>query len=100
MFSLIGSIFKYSLLVLTVLVLSHVVQIQGVTISQHVLNGMHAVSGYSPKIEADRITAGISQSMQKHVDQVNQINTGAGEVSPADQQALNKVIENSQFKRK
>ena len=99
MFNLIGSIIKYSLLVLTVLVLSHVVEVQGVTISQHVLNGMHWVSGYSPKIQADRITAGITQSMQKHVDALNKIDTNP-EVSHADQAALNKVIENSQFKHK
>ena len=100
MFNLIGGIFKYSLLVLTVLVLSHVVEVQGVTISQHVLNGMHWVSGYSPKMQANRITAGISESMQKHVEELNKIDTNPGEVSPADQQALNKVIENSQFKKK
>jgi hypothetical protein len=97
MFSLIGSILKYSLLVLTVLVLSHIVEIQGVTVSQHVLNGMHWVSGYNPKTQADKITADFSKTMQNRVDQLNKIDS---EVSPADQQALNKVIENSQFKKK
>jgi hypothetical protein len=98
MFKLIGGIFKYTLLVLTVLVLSHVVEVQGVTISRHVLHAMHGVSGFSPKQQANRITADISNQMQKHVEELNQIDTN-GE-NTADQAALNKVIENSQFKRR
>ncbi len=40
-----GSVFKYSGLVLLILVLSHIVEIKGVTISQHVENGLNRISG-------------------------------------------------------
>ena len=45
MINAIAGVFKYSALVLLVLVLSHIVQIKGTSISQHVENGMNWVSG-------------------------------------------------------
>ena len=99
MFELIGGIFKYTLLTLAILVLSHIIEVQGVTISQHVLKTMHWVSGYSPKIEANRITADISRSMQVHVNELNNIRVDS-EVSSADERALNHVIEGSQARKK
>ena len=97
MISVIGGIFKYSLLVVTVLVLSHIVEVKGVTISQHVLNAMHGVSGYNPKIQADRITASFTKTMQSRVSELNRIDA---EISSDDQKALNHVIETSQQKRR
>ena len=95
MFSVIGAVFKYTSLVLVVLVLSHIVQIQGVTISQHVLNSMNYVSGYSPKAQASRITASFTNTMEKHLNEINKVDP---EVTSADQKALNHVIENAQKK--
>ena len=100
MFKLIGAIFKYSFLVLAILVLSHVIEIQGVTVSQHVLNGMHMLSGYNPKTKATQITTDYSKIMEAHIKELNSIDTGGAEASLEDQKALNKVIENSQFKKK
>ena len=97
MFSLIGGIFKYSLLVLTILVLSHIVEIKGVTISQHVLNGMHSMTGYSPQSQASKITDSFSKSIQERVKDLNRVDA---EVSSEDQKALNQVIEKTQNKKK
>ena len=96
MFHLIGGIFKYTFLVLTVLILSHVIEIKGVTISQHVLNAMHFVSGYGPRAQIDHITSDFTMTMQKRVNDLNKIDN---EVTPEDQKALNHVIENSQSRR-
>jgi hypothetical protein len=92
-FKLIGAVFKYTSLVLVVLVLSHIIQIQGVTVSQHVLNTMNFVTGYSPKSQADRITASFTKTMEKHISDLNKIDA---EVTTDDQKALNHVIENSE----
>ncbi len=97
MFKLIGAILKYSLLVLTILVLSHVIEIQGVTISQHVLRAMHAMTGYSPQNQAVKITESFKASVQEHVNELNRVDA---EVSGADQKALNQVIERAQSKKK
>ena len=99
MFAMIGSVIKYSVLVVVILVLSHIVEVKGVSVSQHVLNTMHWVSGGSPTIQANRITAEFSKTMQNRVKELDKIGENPNEVPPADQQALNKVIENSQFKK-
>jgi hypothetical protein len=96
MFKLIGAIIKYSLLVLTILVLSHIVEIQGITISQHVLNGMHLMSGYSPKKQVQKIQEDYSKSLQSRMSELNKLDA---EVSPEDQKALNQVIEKSRGKK-
>jgi hypothetical protein len=97
MINLIGNILKYSLLVLVIIILSHIIEIKGVTVSQHVLNGMHSVSGYDPKSQAERLTSDITKTMQKHVDDINK---AGSDVAPADQKALNQVIENSEKQRR
>jgi hypothetical protein len=99
MFAMIGSVLKYTFLVVVVLVLSHIVEVKGVSVSQHVLNGMHWVSGYSPTSQANRITASLSKTMEAHVRELDKIGDSS-DVTPADQQALNKVIVNSQFKKR
>jgi hypothetical protein len=96
MFKLIGTIFKYSLLVLVILVLSHIVEIQGVTISQHVLNGMHFASGYSPKKQAERIQEDYSKALQTRMKELNKLDA---EVSPEDQKALNQLIRKSEGRK-
>jgi hypothetical protein len=96
MFSFIGTLIKYSLLVLTILILSHIIEIQSVTISQHVLNGMHWISGYSPKSQVTHLSNEISHAVQSRVGEINKIDA---EVSRDDQKALNNVIQKSQGKR-
>lgn len=96
MFSLIGSIFKYSLLTLTILVLSHIVEIEGVTISEHVRRGMHFFGSFSPVGQAKSIQSDFKNIMNKRTEDLNKIDA---EVSAADQKALNQVIQNAQQKR-
>jgi hypothetical protein len=100
MLKLIGSIFKATLLVLVILVLSHIVEIKGVSVSQHVLRGMTSVSGFSPSRQINQITENYSQALKTRVEEIRKIDPG---VEPAiereDQIALSRVIEQSK-KRK
>ncbi len=48
MMDTIRAIFKWTLLVLVILALSHMVEIRGVSVSQHVLNALHWVGGFLP----------------------------------------------------
>lgn len=82
MLSLIGSIFKYSSLVLVVLVLSHIIQIKGTTISRHVENGLNGITQFSPTRTVTRITREMSSA---ELDQV----------SEKDERELNQVIQKS-----
>ena len=82
MLTLIGTLFKYTLLTLTILVLSHIIQIEGVTISQHVWNGMHYFSSYSPKAQAKALTEDFTKSVNKHTQDLNRMDA---EVTPEDQ---------------
>ena len=63
------------------------------TISQHVLRGMHALTGYNPKAQANRITADITHSLQTHLNQVDEITT-------TDQKELNHLIQKSQVQKR
>ena len=97
MFSFLGSVIKWSLLTLTIIVLSHIIEIQGVTISQHVLNGMHMVSGYTPKNPVKTIKEDYVKTMNKRMEDLNKIDQ---EVTPEDQKALNQVIQKDQQQHK
>ncbi len=96
MLKLIGSIFKYSLLVLVILVLSHIIEIKGTTISQHVLNGMKSVTSFSPSRQINQITDSYSRSMKTHIEEIQKVDS---EINSEDQKALNQVINQAQ-KRK
>jgi predicted S18 family serine protease len=96
MFKLIGAIFKYSLLVLVILILSHIVEVKGVTISQHVLNAIHFVSGYSPEKQMKKITDGYSTVMKNRMEQLRSVDS---EISKDDQKALNQVIQKSEGRK-
>ena len=96
MFNFIGGVFKYTGLVLLILVLSHVIEVKGVSVSNHVLHFMNGASRLNPKAQADKITAEFSKTMQTRVSDLNQIDK---EISTDDQKALNKVIETSQRKK-
>ena len=96
MLKLIGSIFKYSLLVLAILVLSHIVEVKGVSVSQHVLNGMNFITGFSPSHKINQITESYSNSMKTHFEEIQKADP---EINPDDQKALNRVIEQAQKKK-
>ncbi len=96
MFNFIGGVFKYTGLVLLILVLSHIIEVKGVSISNHVLRVMNGASSLNPKEQADKITAEFSKTMQTRVTDLNKLEK---EISTDDQKALNKVIETSQRKR-
>jgi hypothetical protein len=108
MLTLIGNIFKYSLLVLTILVLSHVIEIKGVSISQHVQNGMNWVTGFNPTREVNHVTREISSTVSNvtgnlaafknhHVDEANKALDA--DITPQDQNQLNRVITTSEHHR-
>jgi hypothetical protein len=92
MIKAISAVFKYSFLVLVILVLSHVVEIKGVSISQHVLNGMHLISGFTPQKQAQKIAEDYSSILNKRIKEIDQ---GEFEVSPEDRKALERIIQRS-----
>ncbi len=97
MMNAIASFFKYTALVLTILVLSHIIQVKGVTISQHVENGMNWVSGSRGNAGIHSITRQFS-SANSHSE--NRSIDDADGVSPSDQKELNGVIKHSiQFRK-
>lgn len=84
---------KYSALVLTVLVLSHIIQIKGVTISRHVENGMNWVSG-------GRSYTGISSVTRQFSSAVHHENhEDADGISREDKSELDSVIKKSSRRR-
>lgn len=90
MMNAIASFFKYSALVLTILVLSHIIQIKGVTISQHVENGMNWVSGSRSHAGINTITRQFSSAHLEDADGV----------SADDKKELDGVIKHSiQFRK-
>ena len=93
MLNFIGGVFKYTFIVLAVLVLSHVIEIQGSSISQHVYRTMHLFPSLNPKLSADRITSSFSKTVEDRMSQLKSIDN---EISTDDQKALNQVIETSQ----
>ena len=76
-----------------ILVLSHVIQVKGVTVSEHVLNGMNAITGLSPSQQVNRITEHYSQSVKSQLERIQKADP---EISHDDQKALNQVIEQAQ----
>jgi hypothetical protein len=97
MLKIFGSIFRYSLLVLVILVLSHIIEIKGVSISQHVLNGMHLMSGFAPDRMARKISGEYSQILKSRMKALE--GTEAA-LSREDQKELERLIERAQKKNK
>ncbi len=93
MINAIGSVLKYSGLVLIVLVLSHIVQIKGVTISQHVENGMNWVSGGRSHANISRVTQQFSSALHREPRE------DADGISPEDKKELDSVIKRSSHRR-
>jgi len=96
MLKIIGSILKGSLLVLVILVLSHIIQIRGVTLSQHVQNGLDFITQFSPTKQAQQIQDTYTKSVQKRIEQLN---SSDPEINPEDQRKLNQVIEASRTRK-
>ncbi len=97
MMNTIASIFKYSAMVLLILVLSHIIQIKGTTISQHVENGMNWVTG-SRHASITRITREFSSA--NHRDSQNQTAEDSDGITPSEKNELNGVIRKSiQFRK-
>ncbi len=97
---MIMGIVKYSALVLTVLVLSHIVQIKGTTISQHVENGMNWVSGgrsYANN-SISRVTQQFSSAIQQNPSKAEK--EDADGISRADKQELDSVIKRASSHRR
>ena len=96
MFKVIGAVFKYTMLVLTILILSHIIQIKGVSLSDHVLNAMNTVGNFSPTHEVQKM----ARTLQKEAAHLKAVEKASEpEMSPDDEHALDRVIENSR-KRK
>ena len=92
MIKVIGAVFKYTMLVLTILILSHIIQIRGVSISDHVLNAMNAIGSFSPTHEVQKM----ARTLQKEAAHLKAVEKAAeSEASPDDEHALNDLIEKS-----
>jgi hypothetical protein len=92
MMNAIAGFFKYSALVLTILVLSHIIQVKGVTISQHVENGMNWVSGSRSNAGLTTITRQFSSANSR---EDNRKLEDADGVSNTDKKELDGVIKHS-----
>jgi hypothetical protein len=93
MISAIVTALKYSALVLTVLVLSHIIQIKGTTISRHVENGMSWVSGGRSYSNISSVTQHFSSAV--HHDNKED----ADGISNEDKKELDSVIKRSSRRR-
>ena len=85
MLKLIGAIFKYSTLVVVILVLSHIVEIKGVTVSKHVENALNFVGGFNPK----QISKNLSAQLKDQYKKIDEIGSEASSIlektrAPAD----------------
>ena len=90
MLSLIGSTIKYTGLILMVLVLSHIIQVRGVSISQHVENTLDSIANFSPTREVKRVTREMSSAIQTRSS-----DTDLDKHDSEDQRELKRVIERS-----
>jgi len=92
MIAAIRAVLKYAFMVLLTLVLSHIIEIKGISISQHVLNGMHLVSGFNPVDRVRNLTTDYTNTLNKRMKEIDQ---GDLEIKPEDSKALERVIRHS-----
>jgi len=97
MINAIVTVFKYSALVLTILVLSHIIQIKGTTISQHVENGMNWVSGGRSHAS---ITTRVTQELSSAIHLNSKVEPLDADITHEDQNQLDSVIKKSAHHRK
>lgn len=99
MFALIGNVIKYTALVLAVIVLSHIIQIRGRTVSQHVERTMDWIAG-SPR-EMTRVTqqfsSTVTHAFRDRVDTRVERAPDA-DITAADQRQLDRLIIRTQKK--
>lgn len=91
MINAIVTVFKYSALVLTVLVLSHIIQIRGTTISRHVENGMNFVSGGRSHASITRVTQQFSSALHSGT----KVEALDSDITHDDKKELDSVIKKS-----
>jgi hypothetical protein len=100
MFDTLGTILKYSLLTLVIIVLSHIVEIRGVSISNHVHRAMNSITSFSPTREVSKI----SRSMSSSITSIKASTSRAPEpvdmpeVTRQDQRELDQVIQKAERK--
>jgi len=92
MISAIVSVLKYSALVLTILVLSHIIQVKGTTISQHVENGMNWVSGGRSHAS---ITTRVTQQFSSAIHHEAKVEPLDSDITHEDKKELDSVIKKS-----
>ena len=90
MMNALGNLIKYTGMVLVILVLSHIIQIKGTTISQHVENGLNLFTG-GRHASTTRVTQQFSSAQQNIED--------ADGISRNDKNELNHVIQNHSRRR-
>lgn len=93
MFNAIAAVFKYSVLVLTILVLSHIIQIKGVTVSRHVENGLNWMTGGRTHAQISKISQQFSSAVHHETKE------NADGISKEDQKQLDSVIFRSSLKK-
>ena len=100
MFAFIGNVIKYSAIVIGVIVLSHIIQIKGLTISQHVERGMSWLAG-GPR-EVTRVTQQFSSGVVnafRDRDSNNRVERAPdADITSADQRQLDRIIIRTQKK--
>ena len=96
MLGLISSLIKYSLFAVVVLVLSHLVEFQGQTISKHVEKWMKVAQIYTPEKQAKLLSEEYKGALDARMKELNKLDA---DISPEDQQALKQVIERSENRR-
>jgi hypothetical protein len=96
MFSFLSAVFKYSAFALIVLVLSHVIEIQGVTVSRHVEKWVKIAGVYHPEKQAKLLTEEYKASLEARMKELHKLDA---DISPEDQKALRQIIERSEQKK-
>lgn len=105
MLNIIGAVFKYSVLVVVVLVLSHVVQIRGVSISRHVEHALDWTGEFSPRKITRSIGSALSSKLnyEDRVEKIDSTRSSAEtkvdhEISRDDEKQLHQIIHSSKRK--
>ena len=96
MFSFLSAILKYSIFALVVLVFSHVIEIQGVTVSRHVEKWVKIAGVYNPERQARLLTEEYKASLEARMKELHKLDA---DISPEDQKALRQIIERSEQKK-
>jgi hypothetical protein len=95
MFEMIGGVLKYTALVITILVLSHIIQIKGVSITDHVGHALDYVSGAPSRVSHS--ISEIKPFVDAHTAQLNRAAASTdADMATTEQRQLDHVIQQSQ----